>query len=133
MKDVDISDSTIYENGYLVSRGVRPLALVGTVDADAVAMLRMLERLRTFSFGTSQVASPIPFVLPVEDGRAQAGFARRRWVVDTLKWVLCNVPDPHQDRLLGLLLGYSEDAVATHDEVMSSNPSITAFDAPASS
>lgn len=132
MQGADISDSAIYENGYLVSRGVRPLALVGTVEAEAVAMLQMHARLSTFSFGTSQLAAPIPFVLPGKE-RAQVGFASRGWVVDTLKWVLGNVPAPHQHRLLGLLLGYSEDAVAAHDEAVSGNPSTTALDAPTSS
>ena len=132
LMSVNISDSAIYENGYLVSRGVRPLALVGTVETEPVTMLRMYDRLSSFSFGTSALAVPIPFVLP-RNKLAEAGFASRGWIVDTLKWVLTNVPEPHQRRLIGLLLGYSEDAVAAHDEAMRGNPAITVSDALASS
>ena len=63
---------------------------------------------------------PIPLVSVRKDGScADAGFAARQWVVETFKWIQDNVPQPHLDRLLGLMLGYSPDAIAAHDEARS--------------
>ena len=44
------------------------------------------------------------------------GFVARAWIAETFKWVMDNVPKPHLDRLLGLMLGYSPDAIAVNDE-----------------
>ena len=44
------------------------------------------------------------------------GVAMRGWVAETFAWIMNNAPQPHLDRLLGLLLGYSPDAIAIDSE-----------------
>lgn len=61
--------------------------------------------------------APIPLVVKRKDGDcADYGFAQRAWVVETFQWLSGNAPPPHLHRLLGLMLGYSADAIAIHDE-----------------
>jgi hypothetical protein len=111
------SDETIHEQAYLISRGVRPLALVGVVDGDKVAMLRAYNKLESVRCGLGQAHEPIPVVMQRSDGHwADVGFAARAWVSDTLKWCLENTPQPHLQRILGLMLGYSPDAIAALEE-----------------
>ena len=63
--------------------------------------------------------SAIPIVHLRKDGVcADVGFAARAWVAETFKYVMDNVPQPHLDRLLGLMLGYSPDAIANNDECL---------------
>ena len=111
------SDDAIQEQAYLVSRGVRPLALVGTVEAgDEFEVMRTVQRLETVQVGDSLALMPI--VMAVErydDPLVDLGFASHSWVVDTFDWINRNVPAPHRDRMLGLMLGYSADAIAAFD------------------
>ena len=114
-------DGTIQDAAYQISRGTRPLALLGHVRPDPVTMLRAYNRL-TFlgQHNSSGGRQPIPLVvLRKDDACADAGFAARAWVVETFKWISKNVPQPHLDRILGLMLGYSPDAIAAHDEAHS--------------
>lgn len=37
-------------------------------------------------------------------------------MIETFKWINENVPQPHLDRIIGVLLGYSPDAIAALDE-----------------
>lgn len=61
--------------------------------------------------------TPVAFVIPRPDYKfADADFAARSWIVETFKWINENAPREHHQRLLGLLLGYSIDAVALNDE-----------------
>ena len=60
---------------------------------------------------------PIPVVMKRNEGPwADVGFAGRAWVADTFKWVSYNAPQPHLQRILGLLMGYSSDAIAALEE-----------------
>ena len=57
----------------------------------------------------------IPFVLPRKDIEcAMTGFAAAQWVVDLLAWSY-DQPIRQHHRIIGLLLGYSADAIAEHD------------------
>ena len=106
-----------HEQGYLVSRGVRPLALIGTCDAEPFQMLETYSKLRYMRFGVAQGHEPIPLVVERKNrGYADYGFAQRAWVAETFQWISENVPQPHLNRLLGLMLGYSADAIAAQDE-----------------
>lgn len=50
---MEISEHHIREQGYLISRGVRPLALIGTCDADSLSMLSIYNKLEFMQFGRS--------------------------------------------------------------------------------
>ena len=65
-----LSDDLIQEQAYLVSRGVRPLALLESVSLEPAEMVNTFVRLNQVA-----VDPAIPFVLP-----------RRDIVVDQQKW-----------------------------------------------
>ncbi len=95
-----------------MSRGVRPLALLGTVATDAVS-LRDAHILLRQTIGDM---AAIPFTIPRADiGRADVGFAAAEWVIDFLAWSYEQAPDRQGSRIVGLLLGYSPEAIASHD------------------
>ena len=116
------SDDVIRENYYLVSRGVRPMALLGQVEASVPEIHDLYTKLSCLPWqedvgGGARLVTPIAFVIPRADDRfADAGFAARAWIIETFKWVSENAPQKHLHRLMGLLLGYSVDAVALDDE-----------------
>ena len=126
------SDDLIQEQAYLISRGVRPLALVGTIETDPDEMLRVYNKLSLVRTGTANGHEPIAVVVARQDGEcADVGYAARAWVVDTFRWLSENAPQPHLNRLMGLLLGYSPDAIAALEEAESGAlfpGAITAFD-----
>lgn len=59
----------------------------------------------------------IPFVIDHGDGSASCGFAGAPWVIDLYRWVRLStdVPQCHRDQIVGLLLGYSTEAIARFD------------------
>lgn len=82
-----------WEAGYLVSRGVRPLALCGTVLAEPRAMLDAYNELLYMRFGAAQGVEPIALVVERSDGScADVGWAASGWVADTFRWVSENAP-----------------------------------------
>lgn len=103
---------------YLVSRGVRPLALVGHCPGDSLVMLRV----RTALHQARQAELVLPFIFPerpYEDGEPSAafGYAAHRWVIDCLEWALtADIPKARRHELVGLLCGYSPAAIARHQE-----------------
>ena len=107
-------ESYISEHAYLVARGVRPMAIVGRVEADKNLMLQAVSRLEIVSIGEPV----IPFVVPRDNGFADCGFAAARWVVDLYAWLVGpnGVPEDHAHRITGLLLGYDAKAIRDHDE-----------------
>lgn len=109
------SKDYIQEQAYLVSRGVRPMAIVGWVTAEHDVMLRAASRLEIESIGIEGAAA---YVIPRPDGQAVCGFAAARWVIDLHEWVLQTpaLPEKHFHHILGLLLGYSAHAIRDHDE-----------------
>ena len=110
---------TVKSEAYLVSRGVRPLALVGEVEADPMAMLKAFNKVSYATNGMRDCSgNPVIPVVAERKGEqtAYVGYAARGWVVETFKWVIDNVPQPHLNRLLGLLLGYSVDAIVSNEE-----------------
>ncbi|MFA4974794.1 MAG: hypothetical protein WC683_19510 [bacterium] len=104
----------VSEAAYLVARGVRPMAIVGSIRSDKELMLRAASSLEIISLGEQVVA----FVTPRDDGFADCGFAAARWVVDLYAWLVkcSDVPEEHAHRIRGLLLGYSAGAIRDHDE-----------------
>lgn len=109
-----ISDEAIREHDYLIARGTRSLALLGQCASDPDEMLGVSTRLERSSSGIS-----IPFVLDRGNGVADFGFATHKWVVDLYKFITRErspVPQGQRDRILGLLLGYSAEAIAHFDD-----------------
>ena len=95
---------------YLVARGVRPLAIVGERIADEIGMIRAMTLLDPYSSDTA-----IPFVVDHMDGTASWGYAAAAWAIDLYRWVrLEETDESRRHQILGLLLGYSPEAIARH-------------------
>jgi hypothetical protein len=113
--DIGISSEVITEQSYLVSRGVRTLALVGQCKADPITMLQVATKLET-----AAEVNIVAFVIDRGDGNADYGFAAAKWAVDLFQWVMAEkenaVPAEQRDRILGLLLGYSAEAIRLFEE-----------------
>lgn len=57
----------------------------------------------------------MPFVVENGDGTADCGYAATGWIVDLLKWAT-TAPQVQRMRVIGLLLGYSADAIAVFED-----------------
>jgi len=100
---------------YLVSRGVRPVALIGHCPADPIIMLRIKGGLHKAR--QAQLVIPFIFAEGGEPGSAAFGYASHRWCIDLLEWAMsAAVPSARKHEILGLLLGYSPSAIARHQE-----------------
>jgi len=106
------SDDAVREHAYLVARNVRPLALIVTFRANDLLMLQVATKLEALA-----EAPAIPFVIDNGDGMADCGYASAAWVIDLFRWVgKAKLPETHLRRVIGLLLGYSVDAIARFEE-----------------
>lgn len=113
MGDADL----IREQAWLISRGVRPLALLESTSGDEKEMQKAFLALCETHGGGRENA--IPFVIPRGDFPAAArGFASHEWVIELLKWTYGNAPERWKHCILGLLLGYSAEAISDHDTRM---------------
>lgn len=93
-----------------MARGVRPLAIVGEGMADELEMLRALTLLGRYSSD-----SAIPFVVDHGDGTASWGYSSTAWAIDLYRWIRTVEGDEsRRHQVLGLLLGYSPEAVSRH-------------------
>jgi hypothetical protein len=110
------SDDLLKEQARLVARGVRPLALVGSCESSGATTARL-------HLLTLTTPGAIPFAVPNDGGSAECGYAARAWVVDMLRWAW-TVPLVQRQRLLGLLLGYSPDAIGQFEELTATNVSV---------
>lgn len=120
-----LSDDLLREHSYLVSRGVRALAIAGCCASDPLTTLRIATRL-----GALADSGSIPFVVDRGDGWADYGFAAARWAVDLYSWLAKNpqdaIPQHQKERILGLLLGYSSEAIRLFEDSQRILPSFTA-------
>ena len=118
---MDLSADLIEEQGYLVSRGVRALALLESVSKDEADMRDEFLRVKQIAVRHSA----IPFVLKRKDmDCAMVGFASHQWVINLLEWSYNHAPLREHHRIIRLLLGYSTDAIAEHDDLeFAGNPS----------
>ena len=132
METVDLPpDEVLFEQAYLVARGVRPLSLAGHVHVDdESSLLAIATRIERFA-----QTSVVPFVVDHGDRVASFGYASTRWVVDLYEWAVRDpaVPEEHEHRIVGLLLGYGAPAVARYEEEGSGRRFATASAAPAAS
>ncbi len=107
---------TLDEACYLVSRGVRPLALAGVCPDTPVVMTTV----RTVLHRATQAELTIPFVFPERGnpGIAAFGYAVHRWCIDLLEWAMSGeIPPARKHEIIGPLCGYSATAIARHREL----------------
>ena len=116
-------DAVALEQASLISRGVRPMALLGSVDRDKKVMADTFIRLWTVA--AKYQGNVLPFVVPRKGmNDAMTGFAAEPWVIDLLAWAY-NQPERQYHQIVGLLLGYSAQAIAKHDRICyAGDPSI---------
>jgi len=105
----------VREHAYLVSRGVRAIALVGACEANGRSMMRARELLKR-----NALPGPLPFVLDCGNNRAEYGYAVADWALDLYRWTndaerTRRVPARQCDRIFGLLFGYSPEAIGSYD------------------
>lgn len=107
------SDECLREHAYLISRGVRALAVCGNIVMSPSGVERAYSVLRGQSATIAgSLVSPIPFVIESGHGFADCGYAAAPWVIDILRWIyLSEDAKPHVHRIIGLLLGYSPAAM----------------------
>ncbi len=108
-----MTDNEIREHVYLIERGVRALAVVGNAEADSDEMLRISTRLESLA-GLGVVA----FVIDRGDGTADFGYACSGWVLDLYRWSVSEpaIPSDHRSQIIGLMLGYSAEAIRRFTE-----------------
>lgn len=104
------------EQAYLVARGVRLLAVAGVVEdtiENLVDVRQMLYEASVESAG-SQERVPIPFLIKTPGTNlVNLGYASHESVVDVYEWLLGGtLPGQMVIRVMGLLLGYSGEAIA---------------------
>ena len=120
---LDYSDELIREHYYLVSLGVRPMALIGEIEAHPIKIQNLHIKLSCLAWkegvgGGAPGVRPIAFIIKEKDSNlARYGYAASGWIPETFKWILDNAPPKHLHRLLGLLLGYSDESIRMHDEI----------------
>lgn len=115
------------ENAYLVSRGVRLMALVDTVYDGPEEAQRAYDRAYDVASesGAMHALVPIPFAIQSErfDKAVHIGFAAHEWVIDMYRWALSEeVSEENFHRIRGLLLGYSGDAIAAFERFQCAHP-----------
>lgn len=126
-------DDDYSEAAYLVARGVRLVAQVGTCAADEPELLRAATVVERWS-----EAGAIAFVIKTRTGHAAFGYAAQRWALELFEWVVTDdVPEHHRHRILGMLFGYAPDAIRRFEEQRSgrtfADRSVSESGAPASS
>lgn len=115
------SDEVFREHYYLVSLGVRPMALIGEIEAHPIKMQNLYIKLSCLAWeedvgGCAPGVRPIAFVIQDKEGVwARYGYAASGWIPETFKWLLDSAEPKHRHRIVGLLLGYSVESITMHD------------------
>ena len=119
MKRIANAADILREQAYLVARGVRPMALLGECETDSVTVLEAYTALEREA-GDGVIA----FTVDRGDGITDLGYAASPWVVDLYRWLTADdaVPETHQHRIIGLLLGYSPSSIRAFEERSCSRP-----------
>lgn len=109
------SDDAMAEAAYLVERGVRPIALCGTVTiASEIERMLLMQRLNA-AVNNRNVKQ---FIVDFGDGIAQYGFVAAGWVLDLYQWVLfTDIPSVQRERIFGLMFGYGIESIARYEDL----------------
>jgi hypothetical protein len=115
VRAVDPNDM-LTEHARLVARGVRVLALpdIGCGWPKEPSKLHIAHRLECAAWPAGALA----FLIEYDDGAVTGGFAAAPWVIDLYRWVCDpanNIPRDQGNRIVGLMLGYSAEAIAAFD------------------
>jgi len=104
----------LVEHAYLVSRGVRPLAIGGHFPTGSASMLRIA----TLIEDVAAQEGVLPFVIDHGDDSGSFGYAVNRWTLDFYEWAVTDgsIPEQQRHRIVGLLLGYSPEAISRYEE-----------------
>jgi hypothetical protein len=70
--------------------------------------------------GAANFPGSIPFVIDRGDGNADCGYSANKWAIDLYRYAIREVPEQHRHKIIGLLLGYSAQAIQEHDELSDS-------------
>ena len=114
--DLGTPPDTIDHEAYLISRGVRPMALLDSVPGSSRGTIAawgmyLANICRPYNGGTEETA-PYPFIIPHPDkDKLHLGIAAYPWVIESYKYLLYKIEEPWQQHFLGLLLGYSPAAI----------------------
>jgi hypothetical protein len=110
-----LNQEVLTEHARLIARGVRAFALAGDCPADKLPMLRAMTEL-----GAANFPGSIPFVIDRGNGNADCGYSANKWAIDLYRYAVREAPEQQRHRIIGLLLGYSAQAIQEHDELTDS-------------
>jgi hypothetical protein len=113
-------EDTIVEHALLIARGVRPMALLGSISTDPKEMRRVSMCLDGFAVNAGD--DVISFVIDDGNGFAQCGFAAAPWIVGLLRFAHSKTAKRYRHQILGLLLGYSPRAIERHERFTTGQP-----------
>ena len=102
------ADPTVMrEHAYMIARGVRPMALVGTCEASDDMMEHMYSELQKYA-----CPGAIPFVVRQCHDQASYGYAAHEWSVELLLWANATPSAVRYKHMItGLLLGYNSHSI----------------------
>lgn len=108
------SKECMEREAYLVSRGVRPLAQIGCCSSHYATLNIIRQKLAE---AAQSLPKAIPFVVDHNDGIASYGYTTTFWAADLYRWAGSGaVPEDQRHRILGLVLGYSPQAIQDFEE-----------------
>jgi hypothetical protein len=109
-------DEPLALHAEMVAHGVRMIAQAGHCRADEVGMLMAATEVERHG-----CPGAIPFVVNTGKGSAVYGYASHQWALDLYRWVVSvdAVPESARHSILGLLHGYSPDAIRSFHESVS--------------
>jgi hypothetical protein len=105
-------ESTLIEHAFLIACGVRPMALVCAIGNDPGAVYYVALRLDKYAVNAGD--NVIAFMVQDDNGVMQCGFAGAPWVIDMLRFAYSTAAADHKHEIIGLLLGYSANAIDRH-------------------
>ena len=95
---------------YLVSHGVRPMALCATVKAkDTGAILEVMRKVEQNRDGDAK-----PFILQIGE-RTHYGYYSEPWALNLFLWLEGHdgaLPEEHSDAIYGMLHGYAPSSIS---------------------
>ncbi len=115
---MNLNQGLIKEHAYLISRGVRNLAIIDSHENTSEnCSLFLRTKLENLSLDYPRI---IPFVHEHSDSFLYYGFAKEPWVLETYKWANdSKIPDKYREIIIGLLCGYNTEALRSHNDYKS--------------